>query len=448
MGVTNSCFPQKFDDENLWGYERNIMIEFLPNTIVNVIASYLKQSPLPASKREPNDHHNNDDKFSSFPLNIWVERESSQKDQPSLVIIIGASGSGKTTWATARFRNVYDTNDWFTEKKVDSDSCNLDKARNLCQAKVLQHLRYGDTVCVSNWNSTIRAMYNYVAAVIFGQLPHKIVFVRMPFFDCKILARRNIKGVSEETISKTIKKIKSMGRPTALKVMKAGPPCGKDRPNTSKTVVYLAIFLHEDSVEKLRDFVSNHSHQDLLEVVKGRHLTIQFLPTDEEVDAVALGEEVELKVKDIFINKWCQCVTVSGYEKYKISMGNKHPHITVAVQNGIFPSTSNYVIEYSNKRNVISDSELTVRGTIGAFISRDACVYLEQLLDAGTSILGLSEESRLSKVVWSHDAVNELRRQMRTAFSTKKDTYVSAITYATLQTAIDGNGATGKKNTR
>merc|ERR1719233_1296935 len=157
-----------------------------------------------------------------------------------------------------------------------------------------------------------------------------------------------------------MKKIKSMGHPTVKRVIEAGPLKPKWRSNTSKTVVFLAICLNKDSTEMLKDLVKKHSQQGLLGVINGRTLTIQYRPTDEEVDAAALGNEVELKVEEIFINEWCQCVTVSGYEKYKVSVDNKHPHIVVAHENSVLPTISDYIVKYS-ENHFKSSSELTLR---------------------------------------------------------------------------------------
>jgi len=386
----------------------NIIVEFLPWTLVNLISSYLDRSPLPASNRLPEWLN---DKVIAFPLNIWVEGESSMKEQPSLVMTIGASGSGKTTWATSRYRNVYSSHDYFTEEKVQFDFIHLPKAHNWCKAKVLQKLIEGDTVCVSNCNDDLKAMCPYVAAVVFGELPHKIVFVRMPFSDSKTLCKRSKHGVSEEKIVKTMKKIKLMGRPSISTVLKAGPYTPR-RSGCSKVVMFLAVYLNEDSISRLRDLVNKHSQDGLHEVLKDCHLTIQFKPTKEEVDLAAIGDKVEMKVKNIFSNDWIQCVSVSVYDNYRVRVANKHFHITVAHRDGISPVLSNYVIEHSPGSTKIAD-KFGLQGRIGALIRRPFHDELEKSHSDGTCIPGISLQGKFGWTAWSHEAVHELRRQLQ-----------------------------------
>merc|ERR1719204_1417931 len=113
-------------------------------------------------------------------------------------------------------------------------------------------LRKGDSVCVANTNTMLCAMFPYVAAVVFGDLPHKLVFVRMPFYVSQLLLKRNVHNVSEDVIDRMIAEIKSMGRPTISSVLKAGP-FPKRKPNCSNVVSFIAIYLNEHSVKKLRE---------------------------------------------------------------------------------------------------------------------------------------------------------------------------------------------------
>jgi predicted kinase len=384
---------------------RNILVEFVPNTLADQIVSFLQKSPV-ASNRESDDRY---DEMFSFPLNIWIERESSRWDQPSLIITIGSPGSGKITWATSRYRHVYAVDDYFTEKKLDFAFRHLQSAHSWCQEKVFQALRKWESVCVGNTNTTLKAMFPYVAAVVFGKLPHKIVFVRMPFFDSEVLHRRTLHDVPEHVIVKMTDQIRSIGVPTISRVLKAGPFPEK-RTKSSSFVCFLAIFLCEDSVTRLREIVRKHSQEGLLEDLKDCHVTIKFMPTQEEVLQAELGREVEVQVKNIFSNEWCQCVSVSVNEKYGLAINAKHPHITVACKQGISPVISNYVVEHS--RIGRESGQLMLKGRIGAYLNRTAVNSLEILLATQTTLGELSEENKTSKIVWSQEGLSELRKQI------------------------------------
>jgi predicted ABC-type ATPase len=127
-----------------------------------------------------------------------------------VIIMSGASGSGKSTWAKrrseqSRLRNaIVSADDYFTVDGVYRfDASRLGEAHANCFRQFMACLQDHDCglVIVDNTNTTTTEIAPYMlAAEAFGWAP-RIVTVRAVGLDAAALARRNTHGVPERTIA-------------------------------------------------------------------------------------------------------------------------------------------------------------------------------------------------------------------------------------------------------
>jgi len=349
----------------------NLLVELLPPELVNEVFQYLIAEPAFWTRRPKQPLH---DKFHSFPRNIWIERASDREDQPSLVLTIGAPGTGKTTWATSRYRNVYAADDWYQIYRGGKfDHRLIHKAHAWCKQQVIGKLKENATVCAGNTNTQLREMYPYVAAVVFGNLPQKIVFARMPDQSTDVLFKRNVHNVPSQVIETMRTRLEKMGRPTIDRVLAQGP-FPEFKKNASKRVLFLGIFFDKQTQKQILDYTQSLLQTKLLPRTVACHATTQFKPTDADVQDAPLGEEFEVTIVGIASNPYCTCLSVKLTGKgAKLKTTNKHLHITVATRPNIPPVTSNFVLQHQPHSTTspfvrFLVKEKKIKGRMGAFI--------------------------------------------------------------------------------
>lgn len=293
-------------------------------------------------------------------------------ESPKLVLTIGPSGVGKTTWALRNYKEVVSADDYpglYPEKKKINKKL-LPEAHKWCQKKVLNLLREGKDVVVCNTNTTPGEMYIYISMVVFGKFPHEIVF--KPFFqkDIEKLFKRNLHGVPRKTIIRMHKNIQKMySEPLSIHLILASGGMFKRHRflqiSSGAKLIYLGVFFDSTTESTLRKKITEETEKELLaNEMKNLHVTTSFAPQFETVQKVSLGNEFQLFVIGYYADKYIQTLVVKPMEGLKVE--NKIPHITVSTARGIKPVTSNVALKYG--KISYFDTPLEIVGKMGAYI--------------------------------------------------------------------------------
>jgi predicted kinase len=115
-------------------------------------------------------------------------------------ILIGTSGSGKSTWARSQCAKVVSADNYFTgpDGVYRFDPRDLGKAHGACLNAYVDALRAGKDVIVDNTNTTLIEIAPYMALALATEGCE--VEVRVFQIDPKVCASRNSHGVSMQTI--------------------------------------------------------------------------------------------------------------------------------------------------------------------------------------------------------------------------------------------------------
>ena len=124
-------------------------------------------------------------------------------------------------------------------------------------------------------------------------------------------------------------------------------------------VTYTGVFLDAASYAKLINWWEEHVKEPLHAKTFAHHMTIKFKPTEEEINALPLGEKATLQVIGWGSDEKGQAVMVAPHG---VESANKIPHITIACAPGTSPAYSNDLLAHGMTR--VSGPTLT--GTIEA----------------------------------------------------------------------------------
>merc|ERR1719477_558838 len=232
----------------------NLLLEYLPSSLLSTLFSFVPDLPpkfdindLVRSGWEPSL-----DTLCDTP-DVFVENILPIRNQPSLIITVGLPGSGKSTWAKLRLGKeracdgiaADDYFDKFNDGKFDPSL--LGQAHEWCRTEVEKALMAGRSVVAANTNTTLQEMHAYVTKVVFGGLPHKIVFAVMPERNIDVLTKRGLHNVPPKSCKDMLKRMAlwmKRGPPTIRGVLRAGKFSGR-RPDPSrlaKEVIFTGIF--------------------------------------------------------------------------------------------------------------------------------------------------------------------------------------------------------------
>lgn len=284
-----------------------------------------------------------------------TERVNSQAgySQPQLVLTIGAPGSGKTTWARYKYGRdaVVAADDWFERFNGGQyDVKRIGDAHRWCQDQVRQRLFAGQSAVANNTNTTLAEMFEYVAAVEFGGLPHAIVFARMPEQRPAVLEQRTKHGVPLKKIKQMVQRMQRMGSPSISRVLAAGRLNRIRRLPTR--VLYIGVFFSPETCARIHgellaaiEAQSPESKAQLLKDVTNCHITAEFGPTAETVRKTPVGKEVDVQIVGWISHARLQLVTIKMGDECGVHVTNVHPHVTIST-NGVPPVTSNTALQY------------------------------------------------------------------------------------------------------
>eukprot|EP01084_Bolivina_argentea_P219166 371786_1 len=384
----------------------NILTEFLPNKIIKILFNYLprlKQFNVSSYLKNGWNILNNDIKH-DYP-NIYIENILPIQNQPSLILTIGLPGSGKTTWAKIRnyktLHTIIAADDYFD--KFNNGIFNvglLSKAHEWTQLNVFNALKSGYNVVVNNTNTTLSEMHTYITRVIFGKLPHKIVFTVMPETHINTLISRGIHNVPYKQCLNMLKRFNQWYKkypPSIDAVFKAGEFknikfINKNKKNYCKDVLYTGVFMNKEMQDRIRKYFISISGCPLLCSITDCHLTLKFQPFYNDIDILPFGKKIKIKIIAYSMHEYVQTFLVDIMDEFgKILCSNKYPHITVSFnENFVRPNYANYLLEYGkvipiinnfdivnsvkynqlyrNKKNIneCNNGGLIVEGTVGA----------------------------------------------------------------------------------
>lgn len=296
------------------------------------------------------------------------------KHPKQLVFTIGPPGSGKTTWALKNYppSNVVSADDYpglYTGKKIKKKLLRL--AHEWCQERVWKLLLGGKNVVVCNTNTTLGELYIYIAMVVFGKFPHKIVFRKFTETNIETLFKRNLHGVPKKTIIRMLKNIQKMfSKPLTIhRILASGGirKCKYHRfiqNSLGQKIIYIGVFFDSTTESTLRKKITEETKKELLtNEIKNLHVTTSFAPQFETVQKLSLGEEFKLFVIGYYADQYIQTLVVKPMEGLKVE--NKIPHITVSTAKDVKPVTSNIALKYG--KISYFDTPLEIVGKVGAY---------------------------------------------------------------------------------
>ena len=233
-------------------------------------------------------------------------------------------------------------------------------------------------------------MNAYVAKVVFGELPYKIVFAVMPERDLKVLFDRGLHSVPMKSLKDMNKRMTRMfnrGCPSIQRVLRAGnfsrpPPRGL----ACKEAIYTGIFTDDATERKVREYFMKISGRPLLCDLTNVHCTLKYQPLKSEVEQLPFGKKVKLRVIAYAVHKLVQTLMVEivDEEVRELAVTAAFTHITISFnRKRIGPQFSNELLMYGQVVPVIetvdgvADGGLLIEGTVGVFAS-DMNVYFDR----------------------------------------------------------------------
>ena len=338
----------------------------------------------------------------------FVENVLPIQNQPSLILTIGVPGSGKTTWAKIRMgptqkQYVVAADDYFDRFNGGLfDRFLLGEAHKWAQGQVHRALKSGHSAVANNTNTTLQEMNAYVSKAVFGGLPHKIVFSIMPERNVAVLSKRGLHGVPPKKIKEMIKRMDgwmSKKDPSIKAVLRAGA-FRRFSNSVSREVLFTGIFVDKSTGDRIQKYFVSVSGKPLLCDLNDCHLTLKFMPTQDEVERLPFGKKVRMKLIGYSEHEFVQCFLVDILDESVGRLGqNEWPHITVSYnQKWCGPQYSNNVLEDGKVVPLLSNFDvedkaeyhqkyragdakrgggLVVEGTIGAMFKNPYTVKFE-----------------------------------------------------------------------
>lgn len=130
-----------------------------------------------------------------------------------------------------------------------------------------------------------------------------------------------------------------------------------------KKALYTAAFLTPSGKEALANWWGTVAQKAFLEKQFMHHVTIKFKPSEEEVTALPIGEDVTLKIIGYSQDELGQAVAVSGVES-----SSQVPHITVSTSIETSPVYSNELLS----RGFSEKDGIEIEARIGFWNGKEA----------------------------------------------------------------------------
>lgn len=317
--------------------------------------------------------------------------ESKSSSQPSVVIMRGLPGSGKSYLAThcqEVLENpaqtvVVSADDYFSDgSEYKFDPVVAFKAHQHCLIKFLEALAGGKKlVIIDNTNSQMweYRIYTFLCEV----LGYRCHVLEIPCPSPALAERfrcRNQHNIQRPAITKMMQRWEEDDRavyvPPSLAYPKdwdrhppvfsllstcQGPPVALPdvvKTSDSLVVVYSGIFLNIKSQWELLNAIRPTKSE-----LFASHLTLSFEPTLQHLDNLPIGKRIKIKASGEAENSKIQAALVDLPQRLKSD--NKVPHITVSAAEGIPPKFANSMLQSQVVRRVES---LVLEGTVGVVI--------------------------------------------------------------------------------
>ena len=168
---------------------------------------------------------------------------------------------------------------------------------------------------------------------------------------------------------------------------------GEENPtDISKEVIYIGLFLTDDSKEILKNWIKENNCPKILDREYMHHITVKYRPTNEEVDRYSrgYGKIYPFNILEYVSSDTCQGVRIETIKpnipiRERILRGDpleyirpvtEHPHITISTGKDIPPKVTGKLLEdqkYKPKkaRNPsVKIQELILTGRLGKMLKR------------------------------------------------------------------------------
>lgn len=300
----------------------------------------------------------------------------SLKDRPTLVILRGLPGSGKSTVAhaiTADDDSICSADDFFKKEQGYSyDQTKLTVAHNRCFLRCVELMMSGtDPIVVDNTNSQlwVYSAYKELSRVA----GYRVQVLELLCPDQLTLGRYAHRSIHNVPVDACVKMAKQWEKdPMAVTVTQEQikDPIGLidilhhsfETNNTEENdvIIYTGIYLTKQSRERLLQLVP-----PIHETIVCDHMTLQFNPEPDQVDISAIGKEVLLHVLGVASDPKIQAVVVEPLSE-SVTSGNALPHITVSYAQGVKPSYANDMLQNRVRPLDMVVSDITLSGIVGA----------------------------------------------------------------------------------
>ena len=143
------------------------------------------------------------------------------------------------------------------------------------------------------------------------------------------------------------------------------------------SVIYLGLFLDEESQVRLLDAVDALLRIERYPNTHSHHLTLAYQPEDSQVQDYTphIGREITLAVNRIVLNDGVIAAKVDRAQFPDwVTYCQPYPHITIACAEGVKPMMSNAVLKSRVYDSLVLYNPVLLQATMGVYTYRDGVV--------------------------------------------------------------------------